>query len=96
MKRICTALALVTALLSLNGQINVATNNNVGIGESTPESKFAVSGPGNSYATTYIENINAINYSRGLHVNNSITTSSWGFAILATTPFTSSSSSCNV
>jgi hypothetical protein len=96
MKRISISLALVTALLALNGQIKVATNNNVGIGENAPVSKFAVSAPGNSYSTAHIENINAINYSRGLQVTNSITTSSWGYSILGSTPFTSLSSSCNV
>ena len=96
MKRISISLALVTALLSLNGQIKVATNNSVGIGESAPVSKFAVSAPGNSYATAYIENINATNSSRGLQVRNSIATSSWGYAILATTPFTASSAIKNV
>jgi len=96
MKRISLSLALVTALLSLNAQIKVDNNNNVGIGESAPDSKFAVSAPGNSYATAYIENIKSTNSSRGLQVRNSITTSTWGFGILASTPFTSSSASKNV
>lgn len=96
MKRICTSLALVTAFFSLNGQIKVATNNNVGIDESAPVSKFAISAPGNSYATAHIESINAINYSRGLNVNNSSTSSSWGFSIVASTPMSSSSSSKTV
>lgn len=96
MKSTTIAIFLLGILITANAQIKVATNNNVGIGESAPVSKFAVSGPGNSYATTYIENINATNSSRGLQVRNSITTSSWGFAILGETPFTLSSSSCNV
>lgn len=96
MKRICTSLALVTAFFSLNGQIKVATNNNVGIDESAPVSKFAISAPGNSYATAHIESINAINYSRGLNVNNSYTSSTWGFSIVASTPMSSSSSSKTV
>lgn len=58
MKRICTSLALVTAFFSLNGQIKVATNNNVGIGTTNPQSLLSVNTDGDSNRTMYVYDSN--------------------------------------
>jgi hypothetical protein len=78
MKRFFISLVVATALFSLNAQIKVATNNNVGIGEDDPVSKLSIGGPGHSVATANIDNILVINSSRALRVMNTISTGDWG------------------
>jgi len=79
-------------------QITVDANNNVGIAEDEPVSKFAVNDPGINTATVYIENCKNITSSRSLHVENNriYSSDSWRFSIVASTPVNSSGSSKTV
>ena len=72
---------LFTGILTLNAQIRIASNNNVGIGVDNPVSKLSIGDVGNTYSKAYIFNSNTGTYQRALQVYQAKVSSSWGYGL---------------
>jgi len=72
---------LFTGIITLNAQIRVASNNNVGIGIDNPVSKLSIGDVGNTYSKVYIFNSNKGTYQRALQAYQAKVSSSWGYGL---------------
>ncbi|MDP4276599.1 MAG: tail fiber domain-containing protein [Bacteroidota bacterium] len=65
-KKMIVSIIIVTMFMSVNAQINVGSNGNVGIGSSNPQSKLSVNADGSSLYGAYIKNLTPANGAVGL------------------------------
>lgn len=92
MKRILLISILGFAVVILNAQIKVASNNNVGISENAPDSDLSVNDPGNIETAAYFKNDYTSNRGRAIQAYNYQSSGDWGYGLLSTIANTSSSS----